>query len=556
MADVDVVVIGSGAGGLNAALGCALAGKSVLVVEQHDRPGGWCHSFPLGGFEFSPGVHYIGDLDNGGLSQQLFEGLGVAKHLTFLELNRDGYDHVMLGDELRVDLPKGLPALRRRLKETFPHEANGIDSYHDVLAALRSELAGALSPPRHKRVLGSRRMAKAAHALGFPFRAPTLTRWGARPLASLLAAHITDPKLRAVLSIQCGNYGLPPSQTPCALHATVTGHYFDGGFYPKGGAMTLPRAYLRELKAHGGSIQLATEVSQILVENNRAMGVRLGDGTEVRANTVISNADPHLTYTKLLDVNTLPSKLRKKLGKTRYSLSNLSLFAAVDLDLEAMGFDSGNYWFNKDADVEGTYQRKLAGDLDAVDGLFVTITTLKDRSKLKGHTHTVEVFNITSTEPFKRFHGTYGKRSAEYEALKQQLMERTVAATNRVIPGFSDHLVFSEFGTPATNRHYVRSTDGNMYGTAKTLRQVGPFAYPVRSPVDGLFLCGSSTLSHGVAGAALSGVTAAARATKSRVADLLGHKDADLQIWQADDLSTWAERDRKRVEQRTATTTA
>ena len=60
--DVDAVIIGSGAGGLAAALAMALAGKKVVVFEQHYLPGGWCQTFSLGGYRFSPGVHYIGEL--------------------------------------------------------------------------------------------------------------------------------------------------------------------------------------------------------------------------------------------------------------------------------------------------------------------------------------------------------------------------------------------------------------------------------------------------------------------------------------------------------------
>src|SRR6476619_6503821 len=101
MVDVDTVVIGSGAGGLCAALALARAGQRVLVLEQHYLPGGWCHSFDLDGYSFSPGIHYVGDLAPGGMLRAVYEGLGVADDLRFLELNPDGFDHVRIGSDFR-----------------------------------------------------------------------------------------------------------------------------------------------------------------------------------------------------------------------------------------------------------------------------------------------------------------------------------------------------------------------------------------------------------------------------------------------------------------------
>src|SRR5438552_3885568 len=137
--DVDAIVIGSGAGGLAAALAMQQAGKRVLVLEQHYLPGGWCHSFDLGGYRFSPGVHYVGELAPGGRMRRIYEGLGLGPDLEFCELNPDGLDHVIVGGE-RFDIPRGKERLAERLRARFPGEARGIDGYLDTAHRLALEL--------------------------------------------------------------------------------------------------------------------------------------------------------------------------------------------------------------------------------------------------------------------------------------------------------------------------------------------------------------------------------------------------------------------------------
>lgn len=511
MSDYDAIVIGSGSGGLAAATALARAGRKVVVFEQHAIPGGYSQTFTLRGFRFSPGVHYVGGLGPGGRLRQIYEGLGIANDLVFLEINPDGYDHAIVGDE-RFDFPKGRERLTERLQRRFPEEAEGIADYLDVMCRISEEIG---------RVLPAEGL---LDEVLLPIRMPTLVRYGLLPLSSVLERFTRSPLLRAILSIQSGDHGMPPSRAPTALHVGIIGYYLDGACYPRGGAGTIAAAFVNEISRRGGEVRLRTAVDRILLERGRVGGVRLRDGTEVAAPVVVSNADPGVTWGRLVGLENVSRSFRRRIERTRYSVSTLSLFLAVDLDLRAAGLDSGNCWFSRTTDIEAVYEFAKRADLGSVDRIpaaFVSATTLKDPSLRQDGLHTIEALALASYDAFT---------GPGYAALKEHLAEKMLDVVEEIAPGIRDHVVFRALGTPLTNERFVGVTRGGIYGTEKTLRNLGPLGFPVRTEIGGLYECGASTLSPGVLGVTTSGLFAAGAVLGCPADELLDPRGQALRV--------------------------
>ena len=532
MLDADTIVIGSGAGGLTAALSLARAGERVLVLEQHSLAGGLCHTFRRGSYRFSPGVHYIGELGPGRTLRKVYEGLGVAGDMAFFEMNPRGFEHVRIGSET-FDVPSGKDAMIRAFCARFPSEARGIEWYLNLLHTICAEME---CIPETKSFFDF---------LVVPFRTWNMGHYGLFSLERILRRRISDPLVRTFLSVACGDHGLPPSRVPFAMHAPVAGHYSNGAYYPLGGAGSIPAALIKGLRKRGGDIRLSTRVQRILLEEKgsrrRAIGVRLEDGEELRAGRIISNASPEVTYSRLVGREHLSTGLQRKLSRTKYSIASVTLFLAVDLDLESMGMDSGNYWYLPNNDLETLFAHAMDPESvnDPLPGVFFGITTLKDPSSFTGAGHTIEAVMFLTYDAFAAFEGSlHGRRPAEYLALKDKLSAAILNSLEKIIPGISRHVIFSELGTPLTSGHYVCSTRGSCYGTEKSLGQIGPFSYKQFSEIENLGLCGASII-HGVSGATLSGLHLAAAILDCRPSELLRAKGQNLRIFSPEGPDEW-----------------
>ncbi len=514
--NLDTIVIGSGIGGLSAALCLARAGQKVLIIEQHKLPGGWCQSFKLNGFRFSPGLHYLGGLQEGGSLNTLYKGLGLANDLVFYRMNASAYEHALIDGE-RFDFPNDFKALVDSLSRRFPHEKEGIRKYLKLVKTIGQEIQ------RFSRL--NSRKEKIANL----WNVRHLVMYQGQTVKSVCNKYIHDPVLKKVINIQSGDHGLPPGEASFLVHCGVMDHYFHGGFYPQGGAGALVKATLRSIKKYGGEIICGQTVQKILLQKarkNTAIGVELANGEQIFARCVLSNADPGKTFKHMVGLENLSQKLQAKLKQTTYSRSSLILFLAVDMDVRKAGIDTGNLWVmnGKDKEEDQIFNELLQEDFYSQTGfpsLFISCTTLKDPAHFNGKHHILEVIAFSDYSRFKAFE--HKRDSREYLELKEKIMEKFMVSLEKIIPGIKERVVMKELGTPLSNAFYVNATEGNVYGTAKNPRQVGPGAFTPETEIKNLYLCGASVTAHGIAGASYSGLETAARILNCKNSDLLPH---------------------------------
>ncbi|RPD98776.1 NAD(P)/FAD-dependent oxidoreductase [Aureibaculum marinum] len=525
----DTIIVGSGVGGLSTAICLSRAGQKVLVLEQHDVPGGWCHSFYLNGYRFTPGVHYIGLLGKGEATSLLYEGLGIANDLVFYKMNPNGYEHCWIGDK-KFDFPANINDLKHSLSVRFPEEKKQIHKYLTLVENVSTELQ--LIP----------KLKGFWQHLTIPYRTRHMGKYALFSLKKVINWHIKNPLLKKILNIQYGDHGLPPSKAPFPLHCAVMGHYFNGGYYPMGGGGAIVKAMTKSIKNYGGKVRTNHSVKSIVLEGikkKKAIGVVLENGQKVFANTIVSNADPGITFLNLIGKKNISTKLLNRLNKTKYSCTSLMLFLTVDMDLKKAGIDSGNIWMMPNKNMDDLYddmQKVNILDGEEFSGLFISCTTLKDPASFDGRYHTMEVITYINHNSFNQFKNEKDrKRSAKYKDFKNLLIDKILRSLEKVVPGISDNIVYKDLGTPLTNKFYINSTNGNVYGTEKNFNQIGPFAYKANTEIENLYLCGASILSHGVAGASYSGVETAATILGCKQDDLLKPDSTqNIQIYEAE----------------------
>lgn len=497
------IVIGSGAGGLSAAAYLAKDGLDVVVLEQAGQVGGYLAPFRRDGYLFDPGVHYVGEVAPGRIFHDVLVGLDLDPNALFCELDPDGFDVYRFPDSFEMRACRGLERYRERLTERFPHERSGLHrlfelvKHVDVFATMMME-----EHTTKLRWLAARTLK----------RLPFMLRWGSRTLDELLRAHVSDPRLRAVLAAAGGDYGEPPRRASAIVGLQLLAHYAHGAFFPRGGSGALRDALVRAAERNGARFRTGARVTAIRTRDGRATSVQLATGEQLEADVIVSDVDPVRTLGQMLDGALLPRSLRDKIAHTTPSLGVCALFLGMRRDLRRHGLGASNVWSHWNWDIDAEYAAAFQGRLPDEPLLFLSPNSLKDDSQSMAPPgcSTLEVMTVAPYAPFRKWSDKpSGERGDDYRAEKERITEWMLAAIDRRFPDLIGDIEVREMSTPLTDEHYTLAIQGGIYGPAMTAAQSGIHRFPSTTPVPNVILAGAGVLGDGVAPCAFSGRVAA-----------------------------------------------
>ncbi|MBL7252754.1 2Fe-2S iron-sulfur cluster-binding protein [Paractinoplanes lichenicola] len=484
--EADVVVIGSGMGGLAAARAITqFGGRRVLVLEQHYTLGGMTHEFSRGGrFEFGTGLHYM-SADAGPFLGFMTDGRVQLNPLP------DDYDALHFpGFDFTVPATK--EKLRQRLAEQFPDETSAVDGF---LKTVRRAMTGLAA----RNVLAT--VSPGGRGTGL---LPRLFPATYRSVREQVELSFRDPRLRAIMAARWGLYGTPPESSAFGAHASVPLTFFMAGTaHPVGGPKELGRIVLEILSSYGVELRPRQRVNDIVVERGRVTGLDVEDTAtgrryHVRTGTVVSAAGVRNTYGLIgrdEDLAGLPAEP-----------SALMLFLGMHKSPAEFGLRGENHWLMPD--LEGRHQPPGEGTL------YVSFASMNNPA---ARFHTVEVVELVDPRVVDEWRGTHDEERPEsYRKLKAELTERLITRLDQRWPGFRSAIAFAELATPLSFETFQHSVKGSFYGLAATPQRLRSPHASARTPVKGLFVAGQDVWGPGVVGALAGGLLAAGAVLKGR----------------------------------------
>ncbi len=500
----DCIVIGSGLAGLACAAAFARQGFKPLVLEQHDRPGGFATAFRRpGGFLFDVSLHSTTVGERNGV-RNLIGGFPEITGVEFLP-HPNLFRAIFPEHDIRVPQrdPDGFVKI---LGGLFPDEREGIAGLFDDMRGLSRDVQ------RLSGVRGQPDMSR------FPLDFPHLYKFYNKTWGEMAGTRIKDARLKAIVSAQWGYYGLPPSKLSCFYYVLpFMGYLSGGGYYPRGRSQDISDALAAFIRSRGGTILLNTKVEKITVAGGRASGVVTTRGTAYTSRVVVSNADPFQTLGRMVGDEAAVAEYRARWPQWSVSLSCFQVFLGLKEDLVGkLRIADSEVFIEPSYDPDAGYAIAQNADVER-GGVGAMLYDNIYRGYSPAGKNTINLMVLQGYGAWEKFEHAYlAGNKAAYRKEKERMADVLIRkAEKALLPGLSRAVEVREAATPLTVVRYTGHHRGAIYGWDQTVNNSGSTRVGHATPIKDLYLAGAwSRPGHGYGAVVPSGLECFAEIVK------------------------------------------
>lgn len=478
MNSFDVIVIGSGMGGLSSAVILAKNGYKVLVLEKNEQYGGALQIYKRNNATFDTGVHYIGALGKGQNLYQYFKYLDILPRVQFHQLDTNGFDVISFDNyNTNYKLAQGFENFCDVLSESFPNERTNIKQYINTIQDICSSVE--------------------LYNIEVPKLNAYYTPYHLIETRSYLQNQFKDPLLAEIIAGNNMLYAGIRNKTPLYVHALVTQSYIQSAWRCKTGGHQIANALLQSLRKHGGIAIRKKEVKKIHLDNGMAQYVETADGETYYAKHIISNITPIKTY-DLLSEDVLRKNVRQKYQNQQRSLGAFT-YQAIIKDNVLPYFNYNRYHFtNQDVWVNDRYNKNIWPEN------LMFFTPYSENKRL------ISAMCVIDESAYNEFSGTYKtvlhnqSRGSAYEDWKYKQSEIIEQKLITLYPELKGNIVYRDAASPLTYRDYLNTPQGSMYGYVKNIDEPYNAYIPTVSKIPNIHFTGQDINLHGILGVTLS----------------------------------------------------
>jgi len=479
----DVVVIGSGLGGLVSAIILAKEGYSVCVLEKNNQYGGNLQTFVRDKTVFDTGIHYIGGLGEGQNLNQYFKYIGIMDGLNLKKMDEDGYDLISFEDcEQEFPHAQGYDNFKKQLIDYFPEEKEAIEKYCQAIVETCDKF-----PLYNLKSEGK-------------YDNDVLTINAKEFIDSLTENKV----LRSVLAGSNFLYAGLGDKSPFYVHALTVNTFIQSAWRCINGGSQITKQLIKQLKKHNGVVFKYKEVLHLDVVDNTVTTARMKDGSSVSAQYFISNIEPKTTL-KMAGEDHFRKAFVNRISSLEGGVSAFSLY--VVFKPKTFKYLNHNYYHFKNYDevwtsqdyTEENWPKSFLASMNATkkeDGwaegmTFITYMKFSDVETWK------DTFNTIADE---------NERGESYEDFKTRKANRFLEEIEKKFPGIKNYIKSVHTSTPLSYRDYIGGHNGNMYGYEKDSNNPMKTFIPSKTKLDNLYLTGQSINMHGVLGVTIGAV--------------------------------------------------